>query len=123
MWATAGVDPGAVPRARLEHRYWVQRTAEHFQHLGYDVTREHPVPGDGFLDLLAERPGERIAVEVETGKSDIAENLKNVHKAEVDRVIVVATTPAAVSACQRALQTQPDRAEPPIELMTWLDVS
>ncbi len=69
-----GIDPGPVPRASLEHLYWVMKVTEHFEKQGYEVTAEHAIPGDGAVDLLAERPGERVAIEVETGKSDIKAN-------------------------------------------------
>src|SRR5690606_10935344 len=60
--ARIGLDPGPVPRASLEHRYWVGRAADFYDAEGYDVTREHAVAGDGIIDLLAQRPGERIAI-------------------------------------------------------------
>ncbi len=82
------------------------------------MTREHPVPGDGFIDLLAERPGERVAIEIETGKSDIAANVANAPRAEVDRIVLVATSPAAVAACQRVIEDASDEGVP-VELMNW----
>ena len=87
----------------------------------YEVTLEQPVPGDGVVDVVAARPGERIAVEVETGKSDIAANLSKLRGAGFDRVIVLATSPAAVAVCERAIQRLGDASG--AELQTWLDVS
>lgn len=118
-----GIDPGDVPRASLEHRYWVMRAAGHFESQGYDVAQEQHIPGDGAVDLLAERPGERVAIEVETGKSDIKANLAKLRNAGFDRAVFVATSPAAVSACQRAVQDAAAEREPTVELLTWLDVS
>lgn len=118
-----GLDPGPRPRASVEHAYWVQRAAMHFEKRGFDVTAEHPVPGDGKIDLLAERPGERVAIEIETGKSDIKANVQKLTGAGFDRLLFIATSPAAVSACQRAL-AQPGLPNPPTaDLLTWLDVS
>ncbi len=117
-----GIDPGPVPRASLEHQYWVMKIAEHFEKQSYEMTAEHPVPGDGAVDLLAERPGERVAIEVETGKSDIKANLAKLKNAGFDRVVMVATSPSAVSACQRALDKSGSDKSLPVELMTWLDV-
>ena len=74
------------------------------------------------MDLLAEKPGERIAVEVETGKSDIKANLAKVKTAGFDRVVLVATSPAAAVACTRAVDAM-GKESPPVELLTWLDVS
>ena len=45
----------------------------------------------------------KLAVEVETGKSDIKENLNKIKDAGFDRIVLVATSPAAVSACQKAV--------------------
>jgi len=78
--------------------------------------------GDGAVDLLAERPGERVAIEIETGKSDIRMNLAKVKNAGFDRLIMVATSPAAVSACHRAIEGAGLSKDQSIELMTWLDV-
>lgn len=117
-----GIDAGPFPRASLEHRYWVMKVREHFEKQGYETVVEHPIPGDGTIDLLAERPGERIAVEIETGKSDIKENLAKLWTAGFDRIVFVATSPAAVSACHRTIEVLESK-DPAVELLTWLDVS
>ena len=116
-----GIDPGPRPRASLEHSFWVSKVAELFEKKGYDVTREYHVDGDGTVDVLAERPGKRVAVEVETGKSDIKENLAKLCGGGFDRIVVVATSPAGVSACQRAIEERHAGSRPRVELMTWLD--
>lgn len=117
-----GIDPGPVPRASLEHQFWVMKVAEHYEKQGYEVTKEHSIPGDGAVDLLAERPGERIAIEVETGKSDIQENLVKLQGAGFDRMVFVATSPSAVSACHRAIEAAGSQKDPLVELISWLDV-
>jgi malate/lactate dehydrogenase len=101
--------------------FWVRRVAEYFEKNSYDVACEHPVKGNGAIDILAQRPGERIAVEVETGKSNVKENLLKIKDAGFDRVILVATSPAAVAACQRvAASFESDKSR--IEQLTWLDL-
>ena len=117
------IDPGPSPRESLEHSYWVKRTAEHFERKGYEMSREHPIKGNGAIDILAERPGQRVAVEVETGKSDIRANVRNAAKGDFDRVVLVATSPEAVEACRKVVEDQQRTASPAVELMTWLDVS
>jgi hypothetical protein len=119
---SVGIAPGPVPRASLEHQYWVMKVREHFENLGYGVALEHPIPGDGAVDLLGERSGERVAIEIETGKSDIKTNLAKVKNADFDRLVVVATSPPAVSACHRAIEGAGLGNDPSVELMTWLDV-
>jgi len=117
------IDPGPRPRESLEHRFWVDQTAQYFEKQGYDVVREHPVKGNGAIDILASRAGQKVAVEVETGKSSIAENLRKIAGAGFDRIVLVATSPAAVTACQKVIDGV-DRGSPPtLELMTWLDIA
>lgn len=117
-----GLAPGAAPRAGLEHTYWTGRAADHFERKGYDTALELALDGGGFLDLAADRPGERVAVEVETGKSDIDANLEKLKGQSFDRIILLATSPSAVSACQRAILKQNDQMTPAVEIWTWLDL-
>lgn len=114
-----GVDAGPAPRVSLEHRYWAGRAADMFADRGFEVTHEYAVQGNGTVDVLAERPGERIAIEIETGKSDIANNIAKLAPAGFDRIILVATSPTAVTACQAAIA----KADADVELLTWLDLS
>ena len=114
-----GIESGPRPREGLEHRYWVRKAAEHFERQGYEISEEHPIKGNGAVDLLAEKPGERVIVEVETGKSDIKTNLSKLQNAEFDRIILVATSPAAVTAVEKARRSTGQ----PTEILTWLDVS
>jgi len=117
--ADVGIDAGPVPPVSLEHRYWAMRAADLFDDRGYEVAHEYAVHGNGTIDLLAERPGERIAIEIETGKSDIANNITKLKSAGFDRIIIIATSPTAVTACQSAIA----KANAPVELLTWLDLS
>jgi len=121
--SSIGIDPGKRPRASLEHRYWVKQTARQFEKKGYDVTVEHAVPGNGAIDVLAQRPGQRVAIEIETGKSDIEANLTNALKEGFDQTILVATRPEAVRACQKAIDDAGQQEPGAITLLTWLDVS
>ena len=114
----AGIDSGPRSRASLEHRYWTMKAAEHYEKRGYKVTQEHVIDGNGAVDVVAQRPGERVAIEVETGRSDIIANLKKVQAAGFDRVLMIATSPAAVSACQKAIA---DSGVSQVELLSWLD--
>ena len=116
-----GIDAGPKPRESLEHMFWVDRAARYFEREGYEVAREHPVKGNGAVDILAQRPGEKIAVEIETGKSDTKENLTKIAHADFDRIVLVATSPAGSEACQKAMASV--TGGPPVQLLTWLDVS
>ncbi len=121
--SSAHIEIGARPRESLEHRYWVAQTAKYFEKQGYDVTREHPVKGNGAIDILAQRHGTRTAVEVETGKSSITANLGKTKDAGFERIVFVATSAMAVSACQKAIESMQTDKSAKVELLTWLDVS
>lgn len=115
------IDVAAVSRESLEHRFWVHKVRDYYEKQGYEVALEHPVKGNGAIDLLAKRPGEKIAIEVETGKSDIKTNIANLSKGKFDKMVVFATSPYAVGACRRAIQEVGDTSES-VNLMTWLDI-
>ena len=93
--SSVGISAGSRPRESLEHRFWIRRAAEQFEKKGYEVVKEHPIKGNGAVDLLATRPGQRVAIEVETGKSDIKANLAKISDADFDRVVLIATGPDA----------------------------
>ncbi len=72
-----------------EHDYWKVRLSGYFREKGYRVTEEKPIGGGKSVDLVAENDSERIAIEIETGKSNAFYNLtKNLDK-EFDKIIVV----------------------------------
>jgi len=121
--SAAGIELRPRPRESLEHSFWVNKTAEHFEKKGYDITREHSIKGNGAIDLLALRPGESIAIEVETGKSDIKSNLSHIKRSGFDKMILVATSPSAISACRKAIEAVEEGGSATIELLTWLDIS
>ncbi len=115
------IEPGNASNVSLAHRYWTHQAQRYFEKKGYEVHQEFKVEGNGFIDLLAERPGERVAIEIETGKSDIENNLKKLTNASFDRIILVATSAHAVTACTRA-RDKLNLTAPMIELLTWLDM-
>ena len=121
LCSSLGIDPGPRPRESVEHMFWVDRTARYFEKDGYEVAREHPVKGNGAVDVLAHRPGEKVAVEIETGKSDTKENLTKIAHADFDRVVLVATSPNGSEACQKAMAGI--AGGPPVQLLSWLDIS
>ena len=89
---------------------------------GYEVVCEHPIKGNGAIDILAQRPGERVAVEIETGKSDVKGNLEKIRNVGFDRIVLIATSPAATTVCQKVIDSHPqDKSR--IEQLSWLDIS
>ena len=120
--SSIGIEPGTKSRESLEHRFWINRTAKHFEKKGYEVTYEHPVIGNGAIDILAQKPGVQVAIEIETGKSDIKSNLQKMLKGNFDRTILVATTGIAVESCQKVIDSMKDKEINKIELLSWLDI-
>ena len=120
--SSTGIDPGPRARESLEHSFWVQKAAKYFVNKGYEVSCEHPVKGNGAIDILAERGSEKVAVEVETGKSNVKTNLNKVRNAGFDRIVLVSTSPAAVTTCQKAIDSSPEDKSR-IEQLSWLDIS
>ena len=107
--------------ASLEHEYYKELAARKYMEQGYEVLKEVPI-GDGkAVDLVVTKDGKRIAIEVETGKSNTRENLSKIGHANFDRIVLVATSPAASEACRRAVAGAAGR--PPVQLLSWLDVS
>ena len=116
------IDPGPRHRESLEHRYWIKQTVKSYEKKGYQIKCEHPVKGNGAVDILAVKGSRKIAIEVETGKSNIKTNLEKIQHAGFDKIILVATNPTAVSKCQRAKDSI-ERNQTAVELLTWLDIS
>lgn len=77
-----------------EHRYWVARIAAELRERGIPVEVEAPLGGGKAVDILAAVNGKRIAIEVETGKSDWKGNVRKCLDAGMADVIVAVTRPA-----------------------------
>jgi len=86
----AGINPNPSRRkGGPEHAYWQRRIALALRELGYRVTEEYPIGGGRSIDLVAVKDGIRIAIEVETGKSEVVYNLRKALEAGFDRVVCV----------------------------------
>ena len=67
-----GLDGKSQERASLVHEYWKRWYAGQFNKEGYRVYLQVP-RRSGNVDMLAVKDGESVAVEIETGKSDIGQ--------------------------------------------------
>jgi hypothetical protein len=97
-----GLDGGAGERASLVHEYWKRFYAARFREQGFKVTSEAP-RRSGHTDVLATKDKKTTAVEIETGKSDIARNVKQNLVSGFDRILIVATDEKAMSKVERIL--------------------
>lgn len=78
------------PREGVVHLFWKTRIADAYREKGYDVSVEEII--NGRPDIIARKDGKKIAVEIETGKSDFIGNIQRALKAGFDEVICVGTT-------------------------------
>ncbi len=97
-----GINMKGQDRASLVHEYWKRYYARHYENQGYNVKLEAPCSG-GKVDVLAYKPGKRIGIEVETGKSNVIVNVRRCLRAKLDKIVIVATTDAAAEKVQREL--------------------
>ena len=97
-----GVEPGNSIRGSIAHEYWKYYYGRRFADQGYRVSFEAPRTG-GRVDVLASRNGERVTIEVETGKSDVVANVRNCLRSAFQSVIVVATDGTALDKVEREL--------------------
>jgi hypothetical protein len=100
------VSPG---RESLAHEYWKRYYAEVFRKKGYHVTLEAP-RRHGRVDVLAVKPAENgtgasesLAVEVETGKSDVVENVRQDLLSGFSKVVVICTDKQVLKSVEREL--------------------
>jgi hypothetical protein len=87
-----GADPGAMSeRAGMLHEFWRGAVRSFYEDRGYEVAEEKRLSSGGAIDLEARRPGEIVAIEIETGKSEPLANIRKALQAGYDDILVVGT--------------------------------
>ena len=89
-------------RESLVHQYWKRFYGERFKEQGYKVQLEAP-RRSGNVDVLAVKGDEAIAIEIETGKSDIVRNVKQDLLSGFNKVLIVATDEKALAKVEQEL--------------------
>ncbi|MBL1214698.1 MAG: ATP-binding protein [Ignavibacteriae bacterium] len=74
----------------ITHEYWKNKYAKILKDKGFDITFEKPIGEGKSVDVVATKNGRQIAIEVETGRSDILSNINKCLQANFDKIIVVA---------------------------------
>jgi len=95
-------------RGGLEHRYFVENIRNHYlRNEGFATVEKDDI------DLVVESYGKRMAIQVETGKSDIQGNLTKLGRYKADVKYMLTTNPEAEVRVKKALQELliPDREE------------
>jgi len=86
-------------RESLAHEYWKRVFAQRLDAAGYAVSIEaaRPAPSQGFADVVGNEGTSSIAVEVETGRSDVVANARLGLLAGYGRVVVAVTDRAVLA--------------------------
>jgi hypothetical protein len=99
LLSSEGIKVKALPKnASMTHEYWKRIVAEDYKKRGYTVEEEVSIGGGKTVDLVASKDGKRIAIEVETGKSDVGGNVRKCREAGFDEVVTIGT-------CSQILKT------------------
>ena len=91
------------------HEYWKHTVAERYRQDGYDVTIEYPVGAGKTIDIYAAKSEHTIAVEIETGRSDIEANLRKCLEADVQEIIFIATNRNTQKKIHDTIKKQPQK--------------
>jgi hypothetical protein len=78
-----------------EHEYWKQRVAELLKSNGFIVELESLIGEGKSVDILAVRDGQRLAIEIETGKSNVMDNIRKLCSSSFSEIWVVCLNEAA----------------------------
>jgi len=97
-----GIDNKNPEYASLLHEYWKRFYAQRFTEQGYQVILEAPRKS-GRVDILAVKDGKSVAIEIETGKSDIIRNVKQNLLSGFDQILIVATNKNVFKKIERIL--------------------
>ena len=87
----------------IAHDFWKKRYAERYRRRGFKVQLEAPRPAGGRTDVLATRASESVAIEIETGKSNAASNVRLNLLSGYQQVQVVAVDSSAYYKVDREL--------------------
>jgi hypothetical protein len=100
-----GLTVEAARSESLPHAFWKAWHANRLRREGWEVAVEAPRPRGvgGTVDVLARKGQDQRAVEVETGKSDVVENVRRDLLAGFDEVLVVATDEQALRTVEEQL--------------------
>ena len=92
----------APQHGSIVHEYWKQYYAQRFSEQGYQVSMEVPRIS-GRVDVVARKDNQKIAVEIETDKSNFLRNIKQDLAARYGKIIIVATDKNAYDKIENTL--------------------
>jgi len=80
---------GKVISEGIIHKFWKHKIAEYYKNQGFEVLIEENI--NGRPDIIVNSGKKKVAIEIETGKSDFIGNIERDLNAGFDEVICVAT--------------------------------
>ena len=97
-----GYKPKSWRKGGVEHQYWQYKVAQCYQYKGYAVKENYPLGNGKEVDIVVEKENEKIAIEIETGKSDIMANLEKCQG--FDTILCLVLSPALQAKVQNGLK-------------------
>jgi len=88
---------------KLEHEYFRDKVIKYYEELGFKTAPEKRVKNGHFVDVEARKGGQKIAIEIETGDSDIKHNIESDLAAGFKHVVMVPTNARAERKTQELL--------------------
>ena len=101
----------------LEHEYWRWRVADHYRAQGFEIAQEFSLGEGKAVDLVARRGHERMAIEIETGKSQPLANIRKCLDAGFEQVLSVATNSKAFVTIRRQLRQVGSLDDPRVQVV------
>ena len=98
-----GLDTPEPKHGSIAHEYWKRFYAQRFREQGYHVEFEAPRISSGRVDVVARKNDEKIAIEVETGKSNFVRNVQQDLAAKYNKILIVATNKSAFEKIEKKL--------------------
>jgi len=97
-----GLDTSEPQHGSIIHEYWKRFYAQRFREQGYNVEFEVSRQS-GRVDIVAQKDSERIAIEIETGKSDFVRNIQQDLAAKYNKILIIATNKLAFKKIEKKL--------------------
>ena len=85
------------------HEFWKEEIAKYYEGKGFRVIKEKAVNGGKTVDICVLNEGKRVAVEIETGRSDALWNIQKDIEAGFDEVVSVAVDEEVLARLRTAI--------------------
>lgn len=105
-----------IKEGGVTHEYWKNKYAQVLKDKGFDITFEKSIGEGKSVDVVATKNKTKIAIEVETGRSDILSNINKCLEANFDQIIVVAINEKIESKVKSLLEANDLHQNPKIIL-------